>query len=77
MGLHLDNPPLLLGPPALQPQQLLPEQASQTLLQSGQMLPEQTTPQVITAPFKANCVARTDAGPLSKSTLPTAAKSGL
>ena len=65
MGLHLDKPPLVLGPPSLQPQHLLPEQVSRTLLQSGQMLPEQATPQVISTPFEADSVITTDAGQLS------------
>ncbi|DBA78529.1 hypothetical protein WJX79_005295 [Trebouxia sp. C0005] len=46
MRLHLEIPPPALGGPSLQLPQLLPEHASQTLLQSDQMLPEQTTPQV-------------------------------
>ncbi|DBA90109.1 TPA: Transcription factor dpl-1, variant 2 [Trebouxia sp. C0004] len=46
MRLHLETPPPAFGGPSLQLPQLLPEHASQTLLQSGQMLPEQTTPQV-------------------------------
>ena len=46
MRLHLETPPPALGGPSLQLPQLLPEHASQALLQSDQMLPEQTTPQV-------------------------------
>ncbi len=51
MRLHLETPPPALGGPSLQLPQLMPEHASQALLQSDQMLPEQTTPQVGTTAF--------------------------